>query len=79
MTVKLLFADRAGALLGGQVSGGESAGELINAIAIGIQKGATVRDLEVMQIATHPKLSSAPTVHPLINASLQAMAKLRKG
>lgn len=77
MSVKLLFADRAGALLGGQVSGGESAGELVNVIAMGIQKGATVRDMDMMQIATHPKLSSAPTVHPLVNAAHQALAKLR--
>ncbi|MCF8124298.1 MAG: FAD-dependent oxidoreductase [Desulfarculaceae bacterium] len=77
MSVKLLFADRAGALLGGQVTGGESAGELVNVIAMGIQKGVTVRDMDMMQIATHPKLSSAPTVHPLINAAHQALAKLR--
>ncbi|BEQ16733.1 FAD-dependent oxidoreductase [Desulfoferula mesophila] len=77
MSVKLLFADRAGALLGGQVFGGESAGELVNVIAMGIQKGATVRDMDMMQIATHPKLSSSPTVHPLINAAHQALAKLR--
>ena len=77
MSVKLLFADRAGALLGGQVSGGDSAGELVNVIAMGIQKGVTVRDMDMMQIATHPKLSSAPTVHPLINAAHQALAKLR--
>lgn len=77
MTVKLIFADRAGALLGGQVMGGDSASELVNVIAMGIQKGVTVRDMDMMQIATHPKLSSAPTVHPLINAAHQALAKLR--
>ena len=79
MTVKLIFADRAGALLGGQVMGGESAGELVNVIAMGIQKGASVREMDMMQIATHPKLSSAPTVHPLVNAAHQALAKLRQG
>jgi NADH oxidase (H2O2-forming) len=78
MTVKLIFADRAGALLGGQAMGGDSVGELVNVIAMGIQKGVTVRDMDMMQIATHPKLSSAPTVHPLINAAHQALAKLRK-
>jgi NADH oxidase (H2O2-forming) len=76
-TVKLIFADRAGTLLGGQVSGGTSVGELINAIAIGIQKRLDVRELDMMQIATHPLLTSAPTVHPLINAAHQALAKLR--
>lgn len=78
-TVKLIFADRAGTMLGGQVSGGPSVGELVNAIAIGIQLRLNVRDLDMMQIATHPLLTSAPTVHPLINAAHQALAKLRKG
>ena len=78
MTVKLIFADRAGALLGGQVMGGPSAGELVNVIAVGIQKGVTVREMDMMQIATHPKLSAAPTVHPLIIAAHQALAKLRE-
>ena len=77
LKVKLIFADRAGALLGGQVTGGPSAGELINAIALGIQMGLTVRQLDMMQIATHPLLTSSPTVHPLVNAAHQALAKLR--
>ena len=77
LRVKLVFADRGGALLGGQISGGPSVGELINAIAIGIQMKLNVRELDMMQIATHPLLSSAPTVHPLVNAAHQALAKLR--
>ena len=63
--------------MGGQVSGGPSVGELINAIAIGIQMKLNVRELDMMQIATHPLLSSAPTVHPLINSAHQALGKLR--
>lgn len=77
LKVKLIFADTGGSLLGGQISGGLSVGELINAIAIGIQMKLNVRDLDMMQIATHPLLTSAPTVHPLINAAHQALAKLR--
>lgn len=77
LRVKLVFADRGGALLGGQVSGGPSVGELINAVAIGIQMKLNVRELDMMQIATHPLLSPAPTVHPLINSAHQAMGKLR--
>jgi NADPH-dependent 2,4-dienoyl-CoA reductase/sulfur reductase-like enzyme len=75
--VKLVFADRSGVLLGGQISGGPSVGELINMIALAIQKKVTVRELDMMQIATHPLLTSAPTVHPVINAAHQALAKLR--
>ena len=77
LKVKLVFADRSGIILGGQVSGGPSAGELINMIALAIQKKVTVRELDMLQIATHPLLTSAPTVHPLILAGHQALAKLR--
>jgi NADPH-dependent 2,4-dienoyl-CoA reductase/sulfur reductase-like enzyme len=77
LKVKLVFADRSGIVLGGQVSGGPSVGELINMIALAIQKKVTVRELDMLQIATHPLLTSAPTVHPLINAAHQALAKLR--
>ncbi len=77
LRVKLIYADRGGALLGGQISGGPSVGELINTIAIGIQMGLNVRELDMMQIATHPLLSPAPTVHPLINAAHHALEKRR--
>lgn len=77
MTVKLIFADQSGVLLGGQASGGPSVGELINVIALGIQKRITICELDMLQIATHPLLGPAPTVHPLINAAHAAMAKLR--
>ena len=76
MRVKLRFAEESGKLLGGQVSGGPSAGELINLIALGIQSGVTVSELDMLQIATHPLLTSAPTVHPLINAAHQALVSL---
>jgi len=46
-------------------------------IALAIQKKVTVRELDMMQIAPHPLLTSAPTVHPLINAAHQALANLR--
>jgi NADPH-dependent 2,4-dienoyl-CoA reductase/sulfur reductase-like enzyme len=77
MKVKLIFADQSGILLGGQVSGGPSVGELINVIALAIQEKITVRELDMMQIATHPLLGPAPTVHPLINAAHMALAKMR--
>ena len=78
LKVKLIFADRSGIILGGQISGGPSVGELINVIALAIQKKVNVRELDMFsQIAPHPLLTSAPTVHPLINAAHQALAKLR--
>lgn len=52
-------------------------GERINMIALAVQKKVSVRELDMMQIATHPKLTSAPTVQPVINAAHQVLAKLR--
>ena len=43
LKVKLVFADRSGVILGGQISGGPAVGELINAVAFAIQKKVTVR------------------------------------
>jgi pyruvate/2-oxoglutarate dehydrogenase complex dihydrolipoamide dehydrogenase (E3) component len=77
LKVKLVFADRSGIILGGQISGGPSAGELINMIALAIQKKVTVRELDMLQIATHPLLTSSPTVHPLIMSAHQVLAQLR--
>lgn len=77
LKVKLVFSDRSGIILGGQISGGPSTGELINMVALAIQKKVTVQELDMMQIATHALLTPAPTVHPVINAAHQAPAKLR--
>ncbi len=57
--------------------GGASVGELVNVIALGLQKKVSVRELEMMQIATHPLLTAAPTVHPLVQAAHQALAEMR--
>ncbi|RLB97654.1 MAG: pyridine nucleotide-disulfide oxidoreductase [Deltaproteobacteria bacterium] len=77
LKVKLVFADRSGILLGGQISGGPSVGDLINVIALAVQKKVTVREMDMMQIATHPLLTSAPTVHPLVDAAHRALAIMR--
>jgi len=76
LNVALVFADRSGIILGGQISGGPSLGELINMVALAIQKKVPVRELDMMQIAIRPMLTPAPTVHPIINTAHQALAKL---
>ncbi len=76
MTVKLIFQKESGILLGGQVKGGLSAGEVVNIIAIAIQQNMSISEIETLQIATHPKLTAAPTVYPLITAAQQALSKL---
>ncbi len=77
LKLKLVFADRTGNLLGGQISGGDSVGELVNVVALAIEKNVNVREMDMMQIATHPLLTSAPTVHPIIDVAHKVLAELR--
>ncbi len=51
---------------------------LINSIAIRMHsEGAELKGFDMMQIATDRLLSSAPTVHPLINAAHQTLVKFQ--
>jgi len=73
--VKLIFSKNSGVILGGQVAGGMSCGEIINLIGIAIQKRMSFVELETLQMATHPYLTSAPTVYPVVLAAQNASAK----
>jgi NADPH-dependent 2,4-dienoyl-CoA reductase/sulfur reductase-like enzyme len=73
--VKLIVSKECGTILGGEVFGGDTAGEIINVIGMAIQKHMTVAELYTLQIGTHPLLTSAPTVYPLIKAAEQILFK----
>jgi len=76
--VKLIFSKSSeGLLLGGEIMGPESVGEMLNILAMAIQQKASVLDFNTWQIATHPLLTSAPTVYPLIVAAQNAMLKIQ--
>ncbi len=75
--VKLIFAKSSeNLLLGGEIMGPESAGEMLNILAMAIQQKASLFDFNTWQIATHPLLTSAPTVYPFIVAAQNAILKL---
>ena len=78
LTVKLFVSPSDGSILGGEVWGGKSSGEIINIIGLSIQKGVTVYELISSQIGTHPLLTSAPTMPAFIKAAELAVAKLQK-
>jgi NADPH-dependent 2,4-dienoyl-CoA reductase/sulfur reductase-like enzyme len=75
--VKLIFSKTSKALLGAQIAGPESISEMINILALAIQKKLTVYDFDNLQIATHPLLTAAPTVYPLITAAQSVLAKIK--
>jgi NADPH-dependent 2,4-dienoyl-CoA reductase/sulfur reductase-like enzyme len=76
--VKLIFSKQSGILLGGQVAGGDSAGEMVNIIGLALQKTTTLTELETLQIATHPKLTAAPTMYPIVIAAQDALSKIKR-
>jgi pyruvate/2-oxoglutarate dehydrogenase complex dihydrolipoamide dehydrogenase (E3) component len=66
-----------GVILGGEVYGGLSVGELINTIGIIIENRMTLNSLLTAQIGTHPLLTSSPVGYPLIKAAENAASKMR--
>ncbi len=73
--IKLIFSKQSGIILGGQVAGGASCGEMINIIGMAVQKRVSLTELETLQMATHPYLTAAPTMYPLVLAAQAAMSK----
>lgn len=76
ISLKLIFSRQSGILMGGQVAGGMSAGEIINIIGMAIQQRVSITELETLQMATHPYLTSAPTMYPIVLAAQNASGKL---
>ena len=74
--VKLIFSKQSGILMGGQVAGGIPAGEVINIIGMAIQQRVSITELETLQMATHPYLTSAPTMYPIVSAAQNASDKI---
>ena len=74
--VKLIFSKQSGIILGGQVSCGMSCAQMINTIGIAIQKRMSATELETLQVATHPYLTSAPTMYPIILAAQDVYGKI---
>lgn len=67
--VKLIAGRENGIILGGEVMGGSSAGELINIIGLIIQNKMNVNSLLTLQIGTHPMLTASPAAYPLTKAA----------
>ncbi len=78
LSVKLFASPLDGTILGGEVWGGKSSGEIINTISLAIQKGVTVFELVSFQIGSHPLLTAAPTKTVLIKAAEMIISKIIK-
>jgi len=77
LRVKLIFEAGTHVILGGQVSGASSGGELINAIAGCIHNRMTADDIATFQAGTHPRLTASPIAYQLVDAAELAIASNR--
>lgn len=78
LTVKLLFEAGSQILIGGQVTGAKSGGELINAISACIHRRMTADDIATFQTGTHPALTASPVSYQLVNAAEVAIQNMRR-
>ncbi|MCK5786305.1 MAG: FAD-dependent oxidoreductase [Candidatus Sabulitectum sp.] len=74
--IKIIVSPLNGEIIGGEIYGGKSIGEMINIIALAIQKYITVYEMVSFQVGTHPLLTTAPTKYSLIKACEDAISKI---
>ncbi|MBN1866794.1 FAD-dependent oxidoreductase [Candidatus Sumerlaeota bacterium] len=67
--LKLVFEVHSNVLIGGQIRGGDSVGEMTNIVAACIQKRMTVEDIATFQMGTHPALTASPIAYHIVNAA----------
>jgi len=76
--VKLVFERNSGVILGGQVMGDTTAGEIINAISACVQNRMTAEDIAMFQTGTHPALTASPIAYHMVNAAEMAIKQMGK-
>ena len=74
--VKLIVAKESGIILGGEIVGGLSVGELTNIVGFIIQNRMNINSVLTAQIGTHPMLTASPAGYPLLRAAGAAAKKM---
>jgi NADH oxidase (H2O2-forming) len=75
-SVKLVFEKATHELLGGQVCGGSTVGEVVNVLAALVQNRMTAGQVATFQYGTHPLFTPSPIPYPIVNAAEMALAAL---
>lgn len=76
--LKLVFSRDNGLLLGGEVSGGTTTGELTNIISACTQHRMTAHEVSLFQMGTHPALTASPVAYQLVNAAELAVKTMQE-
>jgi NADH oxidase (H2O2-forming) len=75
--VKLVFERASQQILGGQVCGGGTVGEVVNVLSALIQNKMTADQVATFQYGTHPFFTPSPIPYPIVNGAEVALTKLR--
>ena len=78
LKVILIFERGTGIILGGQLIGSKSGGEMINLISACIHEKMTANNMATFQMGTHPALTASPVAYQISNAAEMAVKELRK-
>jgi NADPH-dependent 2,4-dienoyl-CoA reductase/sulfur reductase-like enzyme len=76
--IKLIFSKSSGVILGAQITGGPSTGEMINILGVAIQKHMTASELAIIQYGTQPMLTAGPGDYPIVIAAMNAVQQMCK-
>jgi len=76
--IRLTVMPNSGYIVGGEITGSSSAGEMINTIGAAIQARLTIYDLYSFQVGTQPMLTAGPTVTPIMKAIDNALLQINK-
>jgi len=76
LKVRLIFEAGSKVVLGGQIYGATSGGELINVVGALISQNSTAEDIVLFQAVTHPALTASPVAYQLVNAAENALVKM---
>jgi NADPH-dependent 2,4-dienoyl-CoA reductase/sulfur reductase-like enzyme len=77
LKVNLVFEEGTGIILGGELIGAKSGGELINLISGCISKQMTADDIAIFQMGTHPALTASPIAYQISNAAEMAIKQMQ--
>jgi len=75
--VKLVFERATQEIVGGQVCGGITVGEVVNVLSALIQNKMTANAVATFQYGTHPFFTPSPIPYPIVNGAELVLAKLR--
>jgi len=76
ISIKLIFSKDRGSILGAEVAGGKSVGELTNILGLAVQKRLTASELYTVQFGTHPHLTASPVGYQIVKAAEDALSKM---